>query len=265
MLSDILNDSKYSKYYINLIESRRNVSIDGYRERHHIIPKSLGGTNSKDNIINLTAREHFIAHLLLVKATKNTSHYSKMAFALTRLVHGNKKNYTLNSRTYQYIREINSIESSIRSKKAWDSKSEFEKEKWKNKYKGENNPMYGKTHSQNTRQKIAIQAKKRLSDKENHPMYGKSHTEDTKIKISKNRKNKNLNYSWFYNSDIKEEKLSNVCPNGWKKGRLPDVVKSPKASKGKKWYHHPVTKKEKYFIFGQEPEGFILGRIGAKK
>ena len=35
---------------------------------------------------------------------------------------------------------------------------------------------------------------------------------------------------------------------------------SPKNSLGKKWYHDPVTKQQKYFIQGQQPEGFVLGR-----
>ena len=40
-----------------------------YCERHHIIPKSIGGSNSSYNLVNLTAKEHFIAHRLLEKLT----------------------------------------------------------------------------------------------------------------------------------------------------------------------------------------------------
>ena len=59
----------YKKIYDNLIISRSDqpVKKDGYYEEHHIIPKCLGGTNDKTNLILLTYREHFIAHLLLTK------------------------------------------------------------------------------------------------------------------------------------------------------------------------------------------------------
>lgn len=59
----------YKKIYDNLILSRngRPVKKDEYYEEHHIIPKCLGGTNDESNLILLTYREHFIAHLLLTK------------------------------------------------------------------------------------------------------------------------------------------------------------------------------------------------------
>ena len=41
--------------------------FNGYSEIHHIIPKSLGGKDSKDNLVKLSAKEHFIAHRLLAK------------------------------------------------------------------------------------------------------------------------------------------------------------------------------------------------------
>lgn len=57
----------YHKIYSNLIERCQGRSIDGYKERHHIVPKCMGGSDEKHNIVELTAREHFIAHCLLSK------------------------------------------------------------------------------------------------------------------------------------------------------------------------------------------------------
>jgi hypothetical protein len=58
----------YRRIYNNLIKHRQNNPVDsGYTEKHHIIMRSLGGSNEKDNIVALTAREHFIAHLLLAR------------------------------------------------------------------------------------------------------------------------------------------------------------------------------------------------------
>lgn len=54
--------------YLKFIESLKSQTLDGYCEVHHIVPKSLGGTNDKSNLISLTARQHYIAHWMLWKA-----------------------------------------------------------------------------------------------------------------------------------------------------------------------------------------------------
>lgn len=63
--------------------------IDGYVEKHHIIPKSMGGSNNLSNIVKLTAREHFVAHWLLFKIHKNPS--MAKAFRLMLDASGRKK------------------------------------------------------------------------------------------------------------------------------------------------------------------------------
>jgi hypothetical protein len=56
----------YQKIYNDLIEKRKKQPYTkGYSEKHHIIPKSLGGSDDKDNLVLLTAKEHYIAHALL--------------------------------------------------------------------------------------------------------------------------------------------------------------------------------------------------------
>lgn len=57
----------YSLHYTRLIERSRSRVLEGYKERHHIIPRCLGGTDDRSNIAVLTAEEHFVAHQLLVK------------------------------------------------------------------------------------------------------------------------------------------------------------------------------------------------------
>ena len=62
----------YQKHYDALIESRKKYcSFSDYYEIHHIIPECLGGSNEPNNLVQLTAKEHYMAHWLLVKATKN--------------------------------------------------------------------------------------------------------------------------------------------------------------------------------------------------
>jgi len=57
----------YKKHYNLLIERAENRKLEGYSEKHHIIPRCMGGTDEKDNIVCLTPEEHFVAHQLLVK------------------------------------------------------------------------------------------------------------------------------------------------------------------------------------------------------
>lgn len=69
MSHNIFNVNKYYRWYYNIINNRLTNPPTGYFEKHHIIPKCLGGTNDFSNLVCLTAREHFICHLLLVKIT----------------------------------------------------------------------------------------------------------------------------------------------------------------------------------------------------
>ena len=98
-------ENKYQKHY-NMLIARSITRIlpnKTYIERHHILPKSLGGSNDKSNIANLTAREHFIAHLLLTKFTTGNAK-QKMFFAMNRIMNG-PNNCSKSSRIYQYLRE----------------------------------------------------------------------------------------------------------------------------------------------------------------
>lgn len=102
--------NKYAKIYFAIVEKARNriISECDYRERHHIIPKSLGGTDELSNLIELTAREHFICHLLLVKMTTNADR-SKMASALHKMSFSKsekQERIVLNSSQYDLVRRL---------------------------------------------------------------------------------------------------------------------------------------------------------------
>lgn len=57
----------YELHYFRLIEKAKNREISGYTEKHHIIPKCMGGSDDNENLIKLTPEEHYVAHQLLVK------------------------------------------------------------------------------------------------------------------------------------------------------------------------------------------------------
>jgi len=57
----------YADHYQRLISRARVRVLSGYYERHHIVPRCLGGPDDEANLVNLTPEEHYVAHQLLVK------------------------------------------------------------------------------------------------------------------------------------------------------------------------------------------------------
>lgn len=91
--------NKYFIWYHSIISAAKLRQPTGYTEKHHILPKSLGGLNNKENLVRLTAREHFICHHLLVRMTTGGGR-AKMLKALWRTSCGR----TLTSRQYEIAR-----------------------------------------------------------------------------------------------------------------------------------------------------------------
>ena len=100
-------DNKYTRWYFSIVDWARQHPSGGYVEEHHIIPKSIGGSNRKDNLVMLSARQHFVLHLLLTKMVAG-SHKRGMAFALHRMAfskkHGMERN--LSPREFELARRM---------------------------------------------------------------------------------------------------------------------------------------------------------------
>ena len=151
--------NKYTQWYYNIISNAKTRHLSGYKERHHIIPKSLGGTNYKSNIVKLTAKEHFVCHHLLVKMVTGDAK-KKMSYAVWLLC--NLKNpsqtdrYVPNSRVYETIRKLhaNTVSAKFKGVKKtysyWKDKTHsIESKELQSLVKqGENNPMWGRKHRQ---------------------------------------------------------------------------------------------------------------------
>lgn len=88
----------YKKIYDAIIEKAKlDNRIKGvvYYESHHIVPKSLGGSNCKENRVLLTAKEHFVCHRLLVKIYKNDS---KKYLSMLNALHMMRASHSLHQR-----------------------------------------------------------------------------------------------------------------------------------------------------------------------
>ena len=86
--------------YKKFIDALRNQRIDGYFEKHHILPRSMGGGDDASNIVCLTLRQHYIAHWMLWKA-----YGGKMAIAFDYMNGIKKYGYRLTGRTIKMLSE----------------------------------------------------------------------------------------------------------------------------------------------------------------
>lgn len=79
----------YKKIYENLIQRGKQRCLTCYFEKHHIIPRCVGGTDDESNLVNLTPEEHYLAHQLLVKIYPNNE---KIINAAIMMVPNRKSN-----------------------------------------------------------------------------------------------------------------------------------------------------------------------------
>ena len=156
----------YFKHYEQLCSTRkllnRSKGTDVYYEKHHIIPKSVGGSNSPDNLVLLTAREHYIAHLLLYNHYKaiGGNDFRKMSFALVSMLSTNKNlsRDILNSRQYALIKEA-AVNSRL-GHKVLDTFN-YQKPKSQSHKDSIRKARYGKMFSDESKQKMSESATRR--------------------------------------------------------------------------------------------------------
>ena len=152
-----------------MIENCKNRKTpEGYVEKHHIIPKCMGGSDDDKNLVCLSAREHFIAHKLLFKIHRTYS----LAFALSMMCRDSfSTKRKITSAQYQFARKA--MSESQRGK----TLSEEHKRNLK------------KNHRGTTGQKRTVEQRKRISES----LKGKSNgalSEEHKRKISQSLKGK---------------------------------------------------------------------------
>jgi hypothetical protein len=168
----------YQKHYNKLIERAANRTLDNYFEKHHILPKCLGGNNKSENLVKLTAEEHFVAHQLLVKIYPEQT---KLAYA-AKLMCIDKYGYRVKNKHYGWLKRKEAKATSKLFKGVIrPERSKEWCEKISNSKKGQSKP-----HTKESKAKISESNKNRIV------------SEETKIKMSKTH------------SNMSEERKSNI-------------------------------------------------------
>lgn len=206
----------YKRIYEKFIESRKDRVLEEnlYYETHHINPKSLGGLDSNDNLVKLTAKEHYFAHLLLAKFAG-----PKMVIALSYFIQDSNRydggvKYKPTSKNIARIREqANLARSSILKGRTFSE--EHKKNLSKSKIgKIAHNKGVPAKEEQKRKQSESMKGKKPW----NKGITGKDYLD----KVPNHKNPPKLNgYKWINDGKIQRKLPPNeYLPGGWKFGRL---------------------------------------------
>ncbi len=188
----------YDQFIKDILEKRGrfNCEENFYKERHHILPKSKGGDNSTENLIDLYGREHFIAHKLLAKENPSDK---QLTFAWWMMAHcfgrDYQDRYQVSPEEYEDAKQKASVEIS-KMKKGFKFSEESKKkmsESHKRLQVGENHPLFGKHPSIEAREKMSKSKKGKKLSKEIREKISEGHknpSQETRNKISKGLKGK---------------------------------------------------------------------------
>lgn len=197
------------------------------RNLHHKFPKSFSKKdgaeidNDEDNLVSLSLADHFRVHYYLWKCSKK-GYRGMMAKAFV----------FMRKKMVVYA----SDETIEKLAKDYDAAMKEATEAHSNAMKGENNPMYGKHHSERTKKKLSEAAKgrpgsnkgkkfseehkKKIGDskKGNNYFLGKHHSVESKKKMSDATKVQMKGMRWFNNGEINIR--AKECPPGFIPGRI---------------------------------------------
>lgn len=209
------NQITYQEFINNILKTRGRFSCgDEYHERHHIAPKCMGGGNEEENLIDLYAREHYIAHELLAKENPHSQALNFVwALMSSRIESKIGEKCIKSAEDYETARKALSEFLSVnrKGKKFTDEHksnlskalkgrvfTEEQKENMrKNHYHGPH-PMKGKHHSEKSRKNMSAAAQNRSGQwrkRQSEAQRGKKHSDKWKKMMSeRNSGENNPNY-----------------------------------------------------------------------
>lgn len=227
----------YNDYLAYVKTLNRSKNEGTYYEEHHIIPRSLGGSDEASNKVLLTSREHYLAHYLLMKIYEENTDgsYRKMVYAFMCMNWDKYSTRYKNSRLYARVKEI-----ACKEQKLFLKEGTEQKEIWYKKWREGAVHMKDKTSKEYQEwERITKAAVPQLRDK-NSPEYKDWYEKTQRNKACLKDKDSEQYKSWYrkmmegkhkykkiwiYNEELKksvtitDEDYPLYESKGWKKGR----------------------------------------------
>jgi hypothetical protein len=175
---------EYLAHYERLVERARKRALVGYSERHHVIPRCLGGSEEAANIVRLTPEEHYVAHQLLVRIHPEEKRLIHAAVWMAKRCSGNK--------AFGWLRRRNAAVARERSSRLFGE--------------SENNPFFGKRHTASSLEKITDAARKRGPEwraKLSIAAKARKASEETRAKLSLVHRGRGHS-GWKHSAETKE-------------------------------------------------------------
>ena len=196
----------YEEFINNILETRGRFNCDdNYHEKHHILPKCLGGKDDEENLIDLFAREHFIAHKLLACENPDIEELVYAWWMMSMVKNDKQDRYELTPDEYEEARksfskkhserligncasDVTRQKISLANIKRWENQEARDKQSCK---------FIGRVFSEESKQKMREAAKITHSDEEwkikmREANLGKIVSEETRDKMSKSHIGKSV-------------------------------------------------------------------------
>jgi len=160
----------YKKIHDFIIDRAKNRTISGYTENHHIIPKCLGGNNKKENLVRLTAKEHWVIHQILCVIYPKNYSLLKALECMMRKSNNQLRDYVISGKQYQRIRkECSTLHSECMRGRKRKPFTEEHKKKISESRKGKSVWSKGTKFSEEHKKNIGLSSKGRI-DGDKNPM-----------------------------------------------------------------------------------------------
>ena len=238
------------------MDTRKKLTSFGnlqYWEKHHIIPRCIGGSDKKENLVWLTAREHYIAHWLLTKISNNRD-FAK-GFRLMGIT--KKVQRKLTSRQFERARIV------------YSTHSEETKRKISAAHKGR---KFSEAHKMNIakgKREMFIS----FSEEERYEWYNKMFTPERNKKLSESCKGRKIDPEQVNRVNKDPEKIRKMAEKhrGMKrseeaKRKMSEAAKArPIHNKGKVYCYNPETLEKLLCIIEEIPSGWVRGFIPKEK
>lgn len=237
-----IENTKYERWYLNLIEvARKERPLEPHipnTEKHHILPRCLGGTDGENNLVRFSIRQHYIAHMLLIRMYEGREKY-QLEWALFRLSGKPSNRIILTSRQFEKSRLT--LHSSLKGRK--QSPEHIAKRVAQT--TGEGNGMHkkngrtptqlGKSHKEETKEKIRLAQLERFANPDYiNPNIGRTMPDEIKKAISETKKSQHLTMSEGNKKKMSDRVKGENHPQ-WGKKRPNDVKEKISKKMSKMW------------------------------